>query len=327
MAALTSNAIRGCLIAPPGKKLVVADHANIEGRGVAWLAGERQKLDAFAAYDAGVGPDLYRLAFARAFGVDPENVTGRYRQIGKVMELMLGFEGGVGAFITGAATYDIDLDALADAALPHVPEATRNAAIDFLHWRQSFEKGGHMPFGLTERQFVACESLKRLWRDANPAIVAFWPKLKNAAIMAINRPGEVYKAGRLKLQRSGAWLRIRLPSGRFLSYPGVRIDNDTITYMGAQGRRWARLKTYGGKLCENATQGLARDVLAANMAAIEAAGYSIVLTVHDEIIAEAPDAPHFNAAHLSALMSRPPAWANGLPLAAAGFESYRYRKD
>jgi DNA polymerase len=63
------------------------------------------------------------------------------------------------------------------------------------------------------------------------------------------------------------------------------------------------------------------------MQPIEDAGYEIVLTVHDEIIAEAPDSDEFNAAHLAGLMSTVPAWAEGLPLAAAGFEAYRYKKD
>ncbi|MRU27569.1 hypothetical protein FGG01_01205, partial [Xylella fastidiosa subsp. multiplex] len=70
-----------------------------------------------------------------------------------------------------------------------------------------------------------------------------------------------------------------------------------------------------------------RDVLAACMPAIEAAGYAIVLTVHDEIITEADDRPSFNAAHLAALMATPPPWAQGLPLAAEGFQTHRYRKQ
>ena len=72
---------------------------------------------------------------------------------------------------------------------------------------------------------------------------------------------------------------------------------------------------------------LSRDVLASSMPPIEAAGYAIVLSVHDELIAEAPDSPEFNADHLASLMATNPKWADGLPLAAAGFEAYRYKKD
>ena len=106
---LTSNAIRGCLVAPAGRKLVVSDLSNIEGRVAAWLAGEDWKLQAFREYDEGSGPDLYRLAYARAFAIEPDDVEKDQRQVGKVMELMLQYEGGVGAFLTGAATYGVGL--------------------------------------------------------------------------------------------------------------------------------------------------------------------------------------------------------------------------
>lgn len=78
--------------------------------------------------------------------------------------------------------------------------------------------------------------------------------------------------------------------------------------------------------CENLTQATARDVLAAGLLAAEAAGYNPVLHVHDEIICETPDDPSFSAEGLAALMSRGTQWSVGLPLAAAGFETYRYQK-
>ena len=73
--------------------------------------------------------------------------------------------------------------------------------------------------------------------------------------------------------------------------------------------------------------GMARDVMAENMQRIEDAGYAIVLTVHDEILAEAPDTPEYNADHLAALLCTNPPWALDMPLAAAGFEALRYRKE
>lgn len=79
--------------------------------------------------------------------------------------------------------------------------------------------------------------------------------------------------------------------------------------------------------CENATQAFARDILAYNMPGIEAAGYEIVLSVHDELLTETPDHPGFNADVLGQMMATAPAWAQGIPLAAAGFETSRYRKD
>ncbi|WP_334157892.1 DNA polymerase [Oryzomicrobium sp.] len=324
---LTSSAIRGCIVAPTGKKLVVADLSNIEGRMIAWLAGEEWKLAAFRAFDDGAGPDLYKLAYAKAFAVSPDAVEKDQRQIGKVMELMLGYEGGVGAFLTGAATYGIDLDAMADAAWPSIPADIIAEAEQFLAWRTEQRLGD---FGLKPKTFIVCDALKRLWRRAHPAVSSFWKDLQEAAVVAVSRPGTTYPCRMLKLRRDGAWLRIRLPSGRFLCYPSPQVDDaGKLSYMGINqySRKWSRLKTYGGKLAENVTQAASRDVLAGNMPAIEAAGYQIVLSVHDENITEAADSDEFNADHLADLMATNPTWAEGLPLAAAGFEAYRYRKD
>lgn len=325
--ALASNALRGAIMAPPGRKLVVADLANIEGRVLAWLAGENWKLRAFRAFDQGSGPDLYKAAYAKAFAVKPEQVTKDQRQIGKVMELMLGYEGGVGAFLTGAASYGIDLDAMAVAALPGIPASVRAEAGDFLDWRRAQKLGD---FGLADEAFIACDSIKRLWRQAHTATTTLWRALQDAGTAAVTQRGQAAQVGKLDVCAVGAWLRLRLPSGRAVCYPGAAVGDDgKLSYLGVNqySRKWGRLKTYGGKLVENVTQAVARDVLAASMPAIEAAGYQIVLTVHDEVICEAPDTPEFNPADLARLMATNPDWAEGLPLAAAGFEAHSYRKD
>jgi DNA polymerase len=92
-------------------------------------------------------------------------------------------------------------------------------------------------------------------------------------------------------------------------------------------RKWERLDTYGGKLVENAVQAIARDVFMIGMLRAEEAGYSVCIRVHDELVCETPDAPAYTSEGLAALMSTNPSWSVGLPLAAAGFTSYRYRKD
>ncbi len=131
------------------------------------------------------------------------------------------------------------------------------------------------------------------------------------------------------MRRDGVWLRVVLPSGHTVCYPSLRLEDGQINYMGTNpySRKWQRLKTYSGKLVENATQAAVRDVLAGNMPRIEDAGYDIVLTVHDEIISEAPDTPDYSPEHLSLLLATNPHWAPDLPLNAGGFESLRYRKD
>lgn len=330
---LASSCIRGCIVAPEGRKLVVSDLSNIEGRGCAWLAGEAWKLDAFRAFDAGKGHDLYAVAYAKAFNVTPESVMenkktgdGLQRQVGKVMELMLQYEGGVGAFLTGAATYGIDLDNLAKVAWPNIPQRIKDEAASLWDW--AVEK--NMTFGLKRETYIVCDSLKRMWREAHPAIASFWKDIENACIAAVQQPGKKIQCRKVSVIRTGAWLRIILPSGRNLCYASPRVENGKLSYMGINqySRRWERLKTYGGKLTENITQALSRDVMASNMPAIERAGYNIALSVHDELITEAPDTEDYNPEDLSGLLSQVPTWGgNDLPLAAGGFEAYRYKKE
>lgn len=323
---LVSSAVRGCIVAPPKRKLCVSDLSNIEGRKLAWLAGEEWKLRAFRAFDAGDGADNYKLAYAKAFGVPVEEVTKEQRQIGKVMELMLGYEGGVGAFLTGAATYGFDVEDLGLRAYGTIPAHILHEAGRFYDWTVEQKRN---TFGLSRTAFVVCDSLKRMWREAHPMVASLWKELEAACIDAVQNPGTTYTCRKFKVRRDGAWLRVGLPSGRALCYPQPKVEDGKLSYMGINQytRQWSRIKTYGGKLVENATQASARDILAANMPSIDDAGYEIVLSVHDELLTETPDTDEFSAYDLSARMATVPAWAEGLPLAAAGFETYRYKKD
>ena len=324
---LTANTVRGCIVAPPGKKLVIADLSNIEGRGLAFLAGERWKLKAFADFDAGIGEDLYKVAYGRSFNIDPKEATGQKRQIGKVMELGLGYEGGVAAFLTFAVVYQMDLNDLATAVYATASPETMANALGMWKWAKSKKR----TLGLPENIYVACEILKRAWRDAHPMTCALWKAAGDSVRAAIQNPGLTFDIGdHLKARRDGAWLRIRLPSGRYLCYINPRVDDDgQITYFGVNQytRQWGAIKTYGGKICENATQAFARDIMASAMQPIEDAGYEIVLSVHDELLTETPDRGEFNTKALAKMMATAPSWAEGIPLAAAGFETARYRKD
>lgn len=323
---LARCAVRGCIVAEEGNKLYISDLANIEGRDAAWIAGEHWKLKAFADYDAGIGPDLYKLSYANAFRIHHELVTKLQRQIGKVMELMLQYGGGVGAFITGALTYGIDLEELARLAWPEFPLDIKDECEGMWDWAVKKNRTLNLP----KHIFMACDGLKRLWRRAHPDIVQSWPDIAEAARNAIESKNTVFKARRLAFDRRGNWLRMILPSGFYLCYPSPRVnDEGEISFMGVNqySRKWCRLRTYGGKLFENACQATARDVMAWNMERIEEAGYNIILSVHDELITEAPDDEKYSHTELSALLSMSPEWGEGLPLAAGGFESYRYRKD
>lgn len=324
---LASNGIRGVLVPSKGKKFVVADLSNIEGRVCAWLAGENWKLKAFQDYDADIGPDLYKLAYARAFRIKSEEVDKYQRQIGKVMELMLQYAGGVGAFVTGANAYGIDLEDLAERAWDSIPKGILSEAQNMWEWAGKEKRR----LGLSEKVFVVCDSLKRMWRAAHPAIVRLWADVEAGVQSATTEDKaafHVMKLGKLQYHRNGAWIRIVMPSGRSLCYPSMRFDDKGLSYSGVNpySRQWGRISTYSGKLVENITQATARDVLVYGIMNAEKAGYSVVLHAHDELICEVPDSKDFTAERLSEIMTTGMDWTAGMPLAAAGFECKRYRK-
>lgn len=128
-------------------------------------------------------------------------------------------------------------------------------------------------------------------------------------------------------------MTVRLPSGRKLFYarPSIttnRFGNSSISYWGQNQttKQWCPIETYGGKLTENLTQAVARDILMYAVGNLEAAGHKIVFHVHDEVIIEAP-ADKADLERVCEIMSRVPTWAQGLPLNAEGWVGNYYRKD
>lgn len=323
--------LRGEIIASEGNKLVVADFSNIEGRVLAWLSGEAWKVRAFRDFDAGHGHDLYKLTYGRTFNIKPEDVTKPQRQMGKVLELALGYGGGPGAFATFARGFGIDLHSLADIVRAEVDPELWREATDGWSWAVKNKRTAD----LEEPVFIACDAVKRAWRRANPQIVGFWNAVGDAVTSAVNSSRQV-SVGRISIERRGSYLLVRLPSGRFLCYPSPKISklgaDDTrecFNYFGVNqySRKWERIRSHGPKVVENITQAVACDLLCEALVRLDAQGYQAVLHVHDEIIADVPDNPRFSVAQMETLMCATPEWAQGIPLAAAGFESFRYRKD
>lgn len=288
-------AVRGALLAERGKKLVIADLSNIEGRVLAWLAGEDWKIEAFKAYDRGEGPDLYKVTAGRILGKDPKDITKTERQNqGKVPELAGGYGGGVGAY----------------------------------------RKMGGDVFNAMDDE--AINGIVLAWRKAHSATKRLWYDVEGAVRSAVREPGESFEVRDLLRVDSAKgpdgvdYVRIRLPSGRYLCYRNMHINDDgQLVYEGINQytRKWELIETYYGKLVENIVQATARDVFMAGLRKAEEAGYPVVLRVHDELVCEVPDTPDFTADALAGMMATNPSWSIGLPLAAAGFEARRYRKE
>jgi DNA polymerase len=336
---ILSRALRSMIKAPPGHKLIGGDFSNIEGRKNAWFAGEAWKLAAFAAYDEGTGPDLYKLAYSKSFNTNVEEVDDDQRQIGKVQELALGYQGSIGAVLTMGDTYGLDPYNLARA----VHEVTPASVWDFT--AAKYEKARDKS-GLQEREWTAIKVVVDGWRAANPAIVQSWWDYQDAAVEAVSSPGTIVScvAGKVQYYSDGRCLWCVLPSGRMICYAYPSIETDVVEYEDKYGQtrervrrkvcfwgfkegQWKKLYLYGGLQCENIVQGSSRCVMVDRMFAVEDAGYPIILTVHDEILAEVKEGiPHLNDKEFEKIMSVVPSWCAGLPLSAKAWEAERYVK-
>lgn len=302
-----SKCLRGMIVAAPGHELLGGDFSNIEGRINAWVNGETWKLDAFRAYDAGTGPDLYYVMAAMVTGKPIDQITKVERQVqGKVPELALGYQGGVNAFLKMAYTQD--------------PPVRIEAA--------------------------EAKRLVGLWREANPRIVQGWWELQDAAIEAVGAPGCVVPAlnGKVSYVVAHGFLLCKLPSSRIIAYASPKLEwkertikdeNDDdivierrgVEYMGVDSltKKWSPQSLYGGMQMNHVVQGTARDRMVEAMFHVEEAGLPLVLTVHDELLSEVPEGTA-TAEQYAELMLRQPKWAAGLPVAVKTWKDVRYTK-
>lgn len=314
--ATLSKCLRGFIVAPGRHSLMGGDWSAVESVKLAWLAAERWKLDAYrACYKNPNLPDVYRQMYGRAFKVDPTIVDADQRQVGKVMDLAFGYEGGVGAYVTMAGAYGLELP----------PEDEIHELKDA--WRRAHPKvAGDLGEPRKRR--------RGLWRD-----------LERAAMQAVLSPGSVTPAGRIKFVVRGSFLFCRLPSKRMLCYPYPKvIDGEygkMLTYKtvpsaddwkrgriieeAGQSRFWARVSTYGGKLAENVTQASCRDILAEAILACEDEDLAVIKHVHDELVAEGVFTEH-DREKLTTIMNTPPRWAPDLPVKADVWLAKRYQK-
>lgn len=324
-----SLAIRGSIIAAPGQKLVACDLKNIEGRVIAWLAGEEWKLDAFRDYDQGLGPDLYLVGAGTILEKPWQQVTEDERQAwGKVPELACGFQGAVDAFMSMAHSFGLDM-------------TEHEALVIVMAWRRRNDSIVSFWYDC-ERKAVA--AMKTPGTTITSGRLRFrldgaWLKIVLPSGRALCYPAPRLERGRcppcrgtgrryVKNLATGA-LDIPVPCFHCKGHGEIDDAEPRVSYSGINQytRQWGRVHTYGGKLAENVTQAVARDVLADAMIRAEAAGFDVVLTVHDEIVTEVPDTPSWSVRDLVSIMTHNPAWADGLPLAASGFEGQRYGKE
>jgi len=312
-----SGCVRGMFVSAPGKDLICSDYSSIEAVVTAALAGEQWRLDAFARKD-----DIYLTSAARITGKSLEwymaNGGKKHpdrQKIGKPAELGLGFGGWIGA------------------------------------WRQ-FDSSDTFDDEQVKANIIA-------WREASPAIVEFWGGqfrgtpwaptqmelygLEGCAVAAIQQPGKAFAYRGITYAVKDDVLYCRLLSGKLLTYHKPRlnpvsrrdgwVETMEITFEGwntnpKKGPRgWIRMKTYGGSLAENVIQGTAADVMKFAVPNLEAAGYPVVLRIHDEVVGEVPEG-FGSIEEFERIMATLPDWCKDWPIrAAGGWRAKRYRKD
>lgn len=325
------SSIRSAIIAPPGKIINVCDLSAIELCVLAWISQCEFWLDVLKKK-----LDPYKAFGVHYLGKPYEEITKDERNECKPAALGAGYRLG-GGELRG-----------------QYPDQTKTGL-----WGYAASMG----VSLTQKQ---SHRAVEVYRDLSPEIKQMWYDLENAARDCI-RDQQPRKVGPFVFDIRAPFMRIRLPSGRYLFYcrPAVKLtksplyerdEDGNIVYqkdgepkpkLGRDGepefrekwqisyegvhqttKAWVRIETHGGKIIENVVQAVARDILVHGMLAARKAGFNVIGHVHDELITlDDANDEQHNVARLRECMSKVPTWAKGLPLDAAGFQTQFYKKD
>jgi DNA polymerase len=366
---LISDAIRGFLWAGPGKKFIQADYTGIEGAVIAWLAGEDWKVKALFDIIADPSiPDMYRQTAARIMGLTTDIITKKHplrQSVGKVSELALGFAGGVAAFYSMSRNYNVNLDELYAPVWEAADEERREKAVK--RYESCLKRQDGKTDVLSRGAWIACEIIKVGWRIANPAITQSWYDLEDAIRQAIQEPGTVTEAARVKYIVAQGFLWARLPSGRCLAYGSPRlkdqvwakrkVDGELLDAEVMDREEAERLERKGECKIQGATKQKV-TALAVNSVTRKWERFALYGGLAQEnntqgtardllangmwkseqngypVVATVYDEILTEVGHnfgdveeFEKLICELPDWASGLPLTASGWEGKRYRKD
>jgi DNA polymerase len=287
---VVSSLLRACMVAKDGHDLIAADYSAIEARVLAVLAGQNDIVELWRS-----GVDVYRHNATRLFGVTLEQVTKSQRQTGKFQELGCGYGMGHKKAVSAAKdVYGLILD----------PAEAEKIVVGY--------------------------------RETHMAVKQYWGDLDNAAIQAVAEPNRPVRLRDVTFVRAGGYLYLKLPSGRLLCYAAPKLVERAAPWGGSKTaveiscvnsmtRQWERYAMYGGIWAENVVQAVSRDLMAVGMLALEARGYPVVLTVHDEVVSEIPT-DFGSVEEFEQILETTPPWAQGWPVKAEGWRGPRYRK-
>lgn len=283
------SSLRHAIIAAPGRVLAAGDFAQIEARVVLALAGQWDKV-ALLAGGHDVYIDMAQAIYRRPIDKKHDPIE---RTIGKFSVLGLGFGMGAAKF------------------------------------HDRYANGQDMEF---------CQGVVDTYRQEwAPEVPKLWYGLEHAAVRTVHE-GTPHEAYGCQYKLEDGWLTCRIPSGRKLYYwnpqptrramPWDATDiRPSFTYEAKKLGRWVVIDSFGAMDCQNIVTALARDILVSAMFRLEANGYPICLTVHDEAVTESLIA-HANASEMEQIMSDSPPWALEMrvPVKTEAWVAERYKK-
>lgn len=290
---VVSRALRSFFLAGPGNTFYISDFSNIETRNLAWVSDCRLLNEAFST-----GKCPYRQFASRVYNMKPDDIAkgSQERQLGKVAVLGLGYGMGFQKFVdtAGAPPYNIELS--------------------------------------EDRS----KEIVKLYRTTYPEVPQFWDQCEKTFMEAIQTQSQI-QCGKVAFGCNGEWGWILLPSGRpiWMREPKVSRVPDRwregktrleITYSGVNpmNKQWGRRGTYGGSLVESICQGMAACILQETLHRLEAHGYPVIASIHDETIVEVDVRKSFDKFH--ELMRVRPVWAPDLPIEVESHQARRYGK-
>lgn len=348
---LASDCIRGMLMAPKGRDFICSDFSAVEGRGLAYLAGETSELEAYRS-----GKDIYKVNASLIYSIPYEQVDGggkgAQRQVGKTATLACGYSGGYSALCRFGFDKMPLLESDAYHAISVMEETMREDSIrDFTRMinpmSTDYEKTVTFAYESPATRDMAESFIREVrgtwivkqWRKNHPKTTQFWNDMKMASIQAVRFPNSSVSVSDCGVAFSyrDRFLTMRLPSGRLLYYLDPKVEDVTTSWGSTQKvvtsisvnsmtKQLERRQLNVSILVENLVQAFCRDLLKESMLRLDAHGYNIVAHIHDEILSEVPEG-FGSVEEYESLMSKVPSWAEGMPLqAAGGYRSKRYRK-
>ena len=292
--------LRGCL-APEQGVFMQCDYASIEPRMLAWYSGQEWELQAWRDYDAGIGPDLYKVFAAKSWGVTPEEVSGDQRQMGKVGKLAAQYR-------TGAKTLQ--------------KQAKEQYALVLSDTEAAFLVDGYRA---THRENVA------FWHHTEEA--AKKAIKRPGAVYSVGRAAYRFDGIHLQCRLASGrkitypYATVELATMPWVDDAGRAVERECLFYYCEDGpaKQWKKIQTHGGVLTNHIVQGTSGCLLRYACNNLEKAGLNVVLRVYDELVVEAPDDSRFD--EFKQIMLDVPSWAEGLPINGAGWCDLRYKKD